>query len=174
MRGVFEHRFLHADPNLANFAFTEAGEVIVYDFGCVKKVPGNISRSYARLLTAAIEGRSGELPELLQELGCHRLDGSPIGGEFIDPYVDALWPVVDPESPFRFGEGDGIMEEMMVLGRKYWREVDDLIFPPDMIFVNRTLIGHFGNLSRLGSQGPWRELILGACKKAMEVSDQEK
>ncbi|MCD4750366.1 MAG: hypothetical protein K8R59_13425, partial [Thermoanaerobaculales bacterium] len=35
-RGLFRHRLLHADPNLANFSFLEDGRVIVYDFGCVK------------------------------------------------------------------------------------------------------------------------------------------
>ena len=36
LRGLFEHRFLHADPNLSNFSFLPDGRVVVYDFGCVK------------------------------------------------------------------------------------------------------------------------------------------
>ena len=38
-RGLVEQRFLHADPNFANYAFLEDGRLIVYDHGCVKRVP---------------------------------------------------------------------------------------------------------------------------------------
>ena len=37
--GLFEHRIIHADPNLANFSFLADGRVVVYDYGCVKSVP---------------------------------------------------------------------------------------------------------------------------------------
>ena len=42
-------------------------------------------------------------------------------------------------------------------------------FPSDVIFVNRSLSGHFGNLSRLGATGPWRDLVL---KYAVSVETQ--
>ena len=38
LRGLFEHRLIHADPNLSNFSFLADGRVVVYDFGCVKSV----------------------------------------------------------------------------------------------------------------------------------------
>ena len=34
LRGLFEHRLIHADPNLSNFSFLADGRVVVYDFGC--------------------------------------------------------------------------------------------------------------------------------------------
>ena len=42
-RGLFEHRMIHADPNLANFFFLAGGRVVVYAFGCVNSVPLNIA-----------------------------------------------------------------------------------------------------------------------------------
>ena len=41
-----------------------------------------------------------------------------------------------------------------------WSKATDLQFPKDAIFVNRTLGGHFGNLTRLRATGPWRDLVL--------------
>ncbi len=31
--------------------------------------------------------------------------------------------------------------------------------PRDVVFVNRTLAGHFGNLSRLRARGDWRARV---------------
>jgi len=168
MRGIFEHRLIHADPNLANFAFAPDGGLILYDFGCLKEIPPELSRNYARMLTAALNRRMEEVPLLLKEMGFQREGGRTVEREFIDPYIETLWPVVDPERSFRFGNDDGIMEELMQLGLRHWRAADDLLFPPDLIFVNRSLVGHFGNLSRLKAEGPWRELILGHCSRAVE------
>ena len=38
IRGLLEQRFLHADPNFANYAFREDGSLIVYDHGCMKEI----------------------------------------------------------------------------------------------------------------------------------------
>ena len=38
-------------------------------------------------------------------------------------------------------------------------EYNDINLPPDMVFVNRTLGGLFGNLCRLGPEGRWREVL---------------
>ena len=32
-------------------------------------------------------------------------------------------------------------------------------FPEAVVYVDRCLVGHFGNLSRLGATGPWGRLI---------------
>ena len=57
IRGLFEHRLMHADPNLANFSFCEDGRIIVYDFGCLKRVPDRIAEGYAHLFLAALQDR---------------------------------------------------------------------------------------------------------------------
>ncbi len=51
LRGLFEHRLIHADPNLSNFSFLADGRVVVYDFGCVKSVPPNIVERLPRTRT---------------------------------------------------------------------------------------------------------------------------
>ena len=62
LRGLLEHRFLHADPNLANFAFREDGRVVVYDFGSVKRVPEAMATRYAELLVAMHTSAETRLP----------------------------------------------------------------------------------------------------------------
>ncbi len=78
LRGLLEHRFLHADPNLANFAFLEDGRVVVYDFGSVKEIPEGMAKSYAGLLVATAHGRRDDIAEILKEMGMFMNDGSPM------------------------------------------------------------------------------------------------
>jgi predicted unusual protein kinase regulating ubiquinone biosynthesis (AarF/ABC1/UbiB family) len=159
MRGIFEHRLLHSDPNLANFAFLQDGRVIVYDFGSVKRIPDRIATGYARLFLAALDDRRADMPEILAEIGLTKGDGEAIDGEVIDPYIDLFAEILRPDPPYRFGEDEELYGRVMRLGMANWSQATDLRFPEDVIFIDRSLAGHFGNLIRLRAVGPWRELV---------------
>ncbi len=160
LRGLLEHRFLHADPNLANFAFLDDGRVVVYDFGCVKKVPENLATSYGELLVAAAEGRGPEIPDILLRMGFSMNDGSAFPSDVIDPYIEMFGEVLRESPPYTFGEDEDLYRRIFDLGRRNWQHSTDMRFPEDAIFVDRALGGHFGNLSRLRATGPWRDLVL--------------
>ena len=81
LRGLLRNRLLHADPNLANFAFRADGAVIVYDFGCVKRVPAAISRGYREVARAIVEGRPEDVPAVLLAMGVSRANGEPVALE---------------------------------------------------------------------------------------------
>ncbi len=161
MRGILEHRLLHADPNLANFAFLEDGRVVVYDFGCVKEVPRKLAGAYAEAFVAVIEGRVSDLPEIFAGIGLSMNDGGPIDVGLIEPYIELIKEVFRADPPYTFGEdNDELYREIFRLGMADWPEKKDMLFPEDVIFINRSLSGHFGNLSRLNATGPWRDLVL--------------
>jgi hypothetical protein len=63
LRGLFEHRMIHADPNLADFWFLADGRVVVCDYGCVKSVPRPMVKGWRELSRAALDGRRGKVPE---------------------------------------------------------------------------------------------------------------
>lgn len=159
-RGFFRHRFLHADPNLANFSFLDDGRVIVYDFGCVKTVPEKLAEGYAAVVRAALDGRRAEIPGILAAMGIAKSGGEALPRAMVDPYVEIFGEVLRPEPPYTFGEDRDFYHKMLELGSANMGEARDLRFPEDVVFVNRTLSGHFGNLTRLGATGPWRELAL--------------
>jgi predicted unusual protein kinase regulating ubiquinone biosynthesis (AarF/ABC1/UbiB family) len=167
MRGIIEHRLVHADPNMANFAFIEDGRVVVYDFGCVKEVPDELARAYAGAFVAVIEDRVADLPSIFAGIGLAMNDGSQIPVELIEPYIDVIGPVFRADPPYTFGEDNQeIYSEIFRLGFEGWEEKTDMQFPEDVIFVNRSLSGHFGNLSRLNATGPWRDLMLKYAQRA--------
>jgi predicted unusual protein kinase regulating ubiquinone biosynthesis (AarF/ABC1/UbiB family) len=160
LRGLLEHRFLHADPNFANFAFREDGRVVVYDFGCVKEISAHFARAYAGLLLAVTHRRDTEIPSILHTIGVETVDGDPISRDLTDPYAEMLSIVARTDPPFTFGEDHTLYRQLMDHGMDSWTEAANLRFPEDAIFINRTLGGHFGNLSNLQATGPWRELIM--------------
>jgi predicted unusual protein kinase regulating ubiquinone biosynthesis (AarF/ABC1/UbiB family) len=159
LRGLLDHRLLHADPNLANFAFLEDGRVIVYDFGCVKRVPPKLSAKYGELFMAGLEGRNADIPRVLAEMDVFRKDGETLPQELTDPYVDLFAQILRQAPPYTFGSDERIYREMIELGIASVGEAVEIRFPHDVIFVDRSLAGHFGNLGRLHATGPWRELV---------------
>jgi len=159
MRGLMEHRFLHADPNLANFAFREDGGVVVYDFGCVKEVPEELASGYGDLLVAAAEGGGEEVSAVMRRMGMHMKDGEPLPPDAIDPYVEIFGAILRTEPPYTFGDDEDLYGRLFDLGFSNMEYSKDMVFPEDAIFIHRALGGHFGNLSRLRATGPWRELV---------------
>ena len=61
--------------------------------------------------------------------------------------------------PHTFGEDASIYESLYDLGMSNWHDATDVRFPRDVVFINRTLAGLFGNLSALRATGPWRKII---------------
>ena len=160
LRGLFEHRFLHADPNLANFAFLGDGRVIVYDFGCVKEVPAGLAAGYAELLVAAAEGNRSALPDIFRRLGVYKAGGLPLPSEVVDEYFEILSPVLRTAPPYTFGEDPEFYQRVLDISLRSWTEATDVRFPEDIIFIDRSLGGHFGNLTKLRATGPWHDLVL--------------
>jgi predicted unusual protein kinase regulating ubiquinone biosynthesis (AarF/ABC1/UbiB family) len=158
-RGLFRERFLHADPNLANFAFLPDGRVVVYDFGCVKRIPASIATGYAALVRAVLEDRREAVPGILLDLGVHRTGPKPVPQEVVDPYFDLILEMFREEPPYEFGEDEELYEKILELGFENWSESTDMHFPRDIIFIDRSFAGHFGNLTSLRARGPWRDIL---------------
>ena len=159
LRGLFRHRFLHADPNLANFAFLPDGRLVVYDFGCVKRVPSGLRNGYARLTRAVLEERSDDLEPILSALGIYRLDGQGLPRAMLDDYAAVMRAPFQADCRYRFGGDRDIYTQLMELSRQYWQVGAKLHWPKDIVFIDRTLAGHFGNLCRLSAAGPWRQIL---------------
>jgi hypothetical protein len=72
-----------------------------------------------------------------------------------------IYECIDPDKPYTFGEDQRIYEKFHSLGLKHISESMSLVFPRDIIFIDRTFGGHFGNLCRLNAAADWRSLIAG-------------
>jgi predicted unusual protein kinase regulating ubiquinone biosynthesis (AarF/ABC1/UbiB family) len=159
LRGLFAHRLLHADPNLANFAFRADGRIVVFDFGCVKEIPEPIAAGYRDLSRATLAGRAAEIPEVLRAMGVCSEKGEPVAVEVVEPYLELFAELLREAPPYRFGDDGSVYKRLMDLGWDNLGTASTLRFPRDVVFIDRALAGHFGNLNRLHAAGPWRALV---------------
>ena len=160
MMGLFKHRFLHADPNFSNFAFLEDGRLIMYDFGCIKKVPLSIAQGYAALVRAVFEDRMDDVPEILRtKMNIHNKDGKTVPLDVVRNVGKILKQPFRKSPEYRFGAEGNIYDDILDHGKTYWMDSMQLVFPADIVFIDRTISGHMGNLIKLKAAGPWRELL---------------
>ncbi|MGK5090380.1 AarF/ABC1/UbiB kinase family protein [Deltaproteobacteria bacterium TL4] len=159
LSGIFRFRYLHVDPNFANFAFQEGGNVIVYDYGCMKEIPVAIAEAMAKLIQAILKDEKHTIPELLKSMGVNKLGGDLLPAEMTDPYVELIQEIYREAPPYTFGQDQNLYIKIFELGKMFWKEAMDLDFPKDIIFIDRTFAGHIGNLSKMKVTANWRELV---------------
>ena len=113
------------------------------------------------------EGRREWLKAWLRIEAAQQPDGSwkigRLGVESIESRLaelDLFSEIARESPPYVFGEDEGLYDKLIELGLANWSRAMDIQFPEDIVFVNRTMGGHLGNLIRLRASGPWRDLLL--------------
>lgn len=170
LKGLFEYRFLHADPNIANFAFCDDGRIIVYDFGCMKEIPEALRRSYIRIISALMDHDYPKIPDLLMGMGVHRSDGRPVSWEIVADFAAMFQEIINPKCPYVFGSDREFYVRIQKLVQKHMAESMTIVFPRDIIFIDRTFSGHFGNLCMLNACADWRSILLEHIEEEVEPS----
>jgi len=159
LKGLIQFNIIHADPNLANFAFLEEGKVIVYDFGCMKSIPDYLVQGYIKLIQTTLNDQEENIPTILQDMGIYKVGNTPLPLEMTSPYYHMFKDIYRSSPPFTFGEDQNLYHRLFELAKINFYESKDVCFPQDIVFINRTMSGHLGNLRKLKATGPWREMI---------------
>jgi predicted unusual protein kinase regulating ubiquinone biosynthesis (AarF/ABC1/UbiB family) len=148
---LFELRAVHADPNPANFACRRDGTLVMYDFGCIKKLEPQIIEVYKDLARAFLDEDYARLDQKLIELGARDPEAPPVPAEVYRLGRQIFIPAFADEGPFDFGSST-IARQLMALAPKFRKHHDAFQPPVPVIFVNRMLGGHANNLRRLGAR----------------------
>ena len=85
--------------------------------------------------------------------------GSHVSAELVAPILDFARKMLDHEHPYRFGYDDQLFRQRLDMTTGRFAEAKDLRFPHHIILIDRTAVGHFGNLSRLRAAAPWRRML---------------
>lgn len=157
-RQVLRLGALHADPNPANFAVLPDGRLGFFDFGCVRYYPEDFLARYRTLLEDPLHGRYDTLDVNMAAIGVVPLDGG-----FNEPRLFRLFaePVLEPFLTEEYDfSGTRIHERLIKLGLEHWQDGLKMRAPPEVIFLDRVVVGMYNNLRALRARGRFREIIL--------------
>jgi predicted unusual protein kinase regulating ubiquinone biosynthesis (AarF/ABC1/UbiB family) len=160
----------HADPNPANFAFRPDGTIVIYDFGCVKKPPRDVVKSYFMTLVAALESDWAGVERGMIALGARNLDGPAIDpATFYPPWRDAI---LEPFMVARFDYGTSQIHENV---KRILPTALTKIFafrpPREVVYIDRAVIGHYGNMRHLRARISPRTLYPPYAQRALSAAD---
>jgi len=151
---IFDYGTIHADPNPANFAFRKDGTVIMYDFGCVKKLANGIADGYRTLIVEGLREDYAQIEQALQTLGIRRPGGPAVGADFYKLWRDWLALPILAANPFDFGQAKFEQEVLTKLAPAVIKNMSSFRPSRELVFFNRMLVGHYATLRKIGARIP--------------------
>jgi len=152
---LFRFQCIHGDPHAGNFAYRPDGSIVLYDFGCVKKLKPEIVEAYRKALIAALEEDYEALDRHLIDLGA-RVGSQPAVDEaYYAMWRDILIVPFQGDEPYDFAEAD-IHKHVAAKTSTVFKYLDYFKPPVESIFIDRMIAGHYWMLKRLGVQAAFR------------------
>lgn len=153
---LFRFQCIHGDPHAGNFAFRPDGTVILYDFGCVKKLKPEIVQAYRNAVVSALHEDYAALDRYLIDLGA-RVEAKPA----VDEAYYAMWrdiliqPFHSRDAPYDFSAAD-LHRQVAAKTPTVFKYLESFRPPVESIFIDRMIAGHYWILKNLGVQAAFR------------------
>lgn len=158
-RQIFEHQVIHGDPHPGNFAFRPDGTVVIYDFGCIKRLKPETMEAYQEVILHGVRQDWPKLDESMKRLGARTLDGPALDGSFYKPWRDLfIHPFTAGPQPYNFGEAT-VHANVQKLVPTALKNLASLQPPSETIFVDRVIGGHYWTMVKLGVIKDFRPLL---------------
>jgi predicted unusual protein kinase regulating ubiquinone biosynthesis (AarF/ABC1/UbiB family) len=151
---LYRHGWLHADPHPGNFAFTKEGEVILYDFGCVRYFKPAMRTLLANLAQAVRCNQRNRMAEILVEMGCS-FPKKARGQEHVWQLMSGFFAPIMTPGVHKL-DGDVAWEARSLLADK--KRLMELELPGELLFLFRLRFGLYAILARLESEVDWASL----------------
>jgi predicted unusual protein kinase regulating ubiquinone biosynthesis (AarF/ABC1/UbiB family) len=163
---IVRYAVFNGDPHPGNYLYTDRGEVVFLDYGCVKHFPDPMIARWRRLVLAHLDGQVADFRALASELGFFAAD-SAIDPDVLYDYFQYFYEPFHSDRTFTFTP-DYNARSLGMIFRPTGRFAGlskQLNMPPDFVFVNRIQWGVYSILAELGASGNWhrihREYLLG-------------
>lgn len=155
---IFIHNSLHADPHPGNFGARPDGRLVVYDYGCIKPIPKEFVVHYGELICAAFVEDYARVEAVLQAMGVRRMQGPEVSSDYYRSWRNlGLKPFLDHQI-YDFSRSE-IHQNLVKKVPEAIKYVSSFKPVRDLIFIDRTLFGQFGNLRGLKAQVPCFEIL---------------
>ena len=148
---IFELQAIHADPNPGNFALRKDGTIVVYDFGCVKQLPPHIVLAYRDMITQGLAENYDASHDALDRLGLIRPGSPHVGDDYYKLWRDIFANPFLNDNRFDFGNSD-VHDQVITMVPGVIKRMGSFQPSKDLIFLDRMIGGHYGNLCRMRSK----------------------
>lgn len=156
---IFELNAVHCDPHPGNFAFRPDGSLVIYDYGCIKKIKPEIVESFRKTTQASLAGDYHALEHALIEMGVRNTGNAPhIGSDFYEPWTAIIMKAFS-DQPYDFGDSK-LHEEVVARARKSLKYWDAFQPSADTMLVNRAIGGHYWTMKELGVITAFRDALI--------------
>lgn len=157
---VFELGIIHADPNPGNFAFRRDGKIVLYDFGCAKRLRPDIIAAYKDMIVEGIAENWDAVDQALLQLGLRRPNGPRPDDEFYKRWRDTFANPFLDVAIYDYARST-LHDEVVKLIPASVKRMASFQAATELIFLDRTVIGHYGNTRILGSRVPTWTILKG-------------
>jgi len=159
-RSVFELQAVHADPNPGNFAFRRDGSLVVYDFGCIKRLEPESVVAYRGAVAAALAEDWLRLDQALLQLGARVPGSRAVEGQFYAEWRRILMRPFLSDAVFDFGRST-MHQAALGKSSEILQRMDQFQPPVKTAYLDRMVSGHYWTLVRLGAQVALAPLLRG-------------
>lgn len=156
---IFEHHTLHADPNPGNFAFRPDGTIVLYDFGCIKRLDPEIIEAYRDTIRAGFAEDYEAIEQGLVRLGARNLEGPQVPHDYYKAWRDVFMRPLLGDEPYDYGTSNLQQDAMRLVPSFITKYLRSFTPPVELVFLDRVVVGHYGNLRTLGAVGQYRGLL---------------
>jgi predicted unusual protein kinase regulating ubiquinone biosynthesis (AarF/ABC1/UbiB family) len=155
VKGLYELRVIHADPNPGNFIIADDLTIGLVDFGCIKRFSSDFVERYRRLALAAAHSDDEAHFRLILKLGLVSpdLDETAFGQiRELSVTIRQWFGRLFAEPVFDFSSHPGFMGEGQAVMRQYHHLRRHFRVNPDLIFLDRTRYGLLRIFEMLGAR----------------------
>ncbi|MBZ2168571.1 MULTISPECIES: ABC1 kinase family protein [Marinobacter] len=167
---LFKFQCIHGDPHAGNFAYRPDGTIIMYDFGCVKKLKPEIVEAYRNVLVSALDEDYQAVDRYLIDLGARVKSQPAVDAAYYAMWRDILIVPFDQPEPYDFAESD-LHTHVASKTSTVFKYLDYFKPPVESIFIDRMIAGHYWILKRLGVQAAFRSDLEQYLAPAGESAD---
>lgn len=147
-RSVFDLQAVHADPNPGNFACRRDGSLVVYDFGCIKRLEPDSVVAYRGTVRAALSQDWPGVEQGLMGLGVRVPGSPPVPADFYQSWQDILLRPFLGTAPYDFAAST-MHQVVIARGPEVLKRLGQFQPPVKTAYLDRMVAGHYWTMMQL-------------------------
>ncbi len=147
-RSVFELKAVHADPHPGNFAVRRDGSLVIYDFGCIKRLEQESVEAYRDTVRAALAKDWRAVDRGLVRLGVRVPGSRPVSDEFYESWDRIVMRPFRGDAPFDFASST-MHVDAMARGYEALQHLDQFRPAVKTAYLDRMVGGHYFTMMQL-------------------------